>query len=274
MPAPKRIEPTNLNEWFGRKIRDLRDARGWTQVQLGEEVRLSGSRIAQFERAEDVPPQDITELLDEALGANGLLVEIRPFLSRTPYQKWADEFVGFEAKAIRIQQYTYVVPGLLQTREYATALLAAGIPFFGGDLDEKVDLRMARQSVLDGPNHPWLRCVMDESAILRAVCPPDVMHDQLEHLLKECERPRVRVQVLPFSRNRMVLTGIGLATLWTFADGQTVVYKEGVNAGGVFVTDPREVSLFASVYDQLQSDALDTDASKAFIRKVLEENYS
>ncbi|MEU5128334.1 helix-turn-helix domain-containing protein [Streptomyces mobaraensis] len=273
MPAPKRIEPTNLNEWFGDKIRRLRKARGWSQIQLGEVVRLSGSRIAQFERAEDVPPQDITELLDRELGAGGQLVEMRPFLARSWEKKWPEEIEDIEAQASRIQLYTHVVPGFFQTKEYATALLGAGIPFFGGDLDEKVGLRLARRSVVDGPRYPWVRCVLDESALYRAVCPSHVMRDQLLHLLKECEQPHVVVQVLPFAANRAVIPGLAWATIWTLADGRTVVYQETMN-NGYFVTKPREVGIYVSLYDQLHTDSLSAEASKALIRRTLEDRYS
>lgn len=273
MPAPRRIEPANINEWYGLKIRDLREARDWTQAQLGEAVSLSGGRIAQFERAEGVPPKDIAKLLDEVLGSGGLLVEMRPFLRRNWHQKWPEDIADVETRAARIQVFSYVVPGFLQTREYATALLGAGVPFWGGDLDKSVEVRMERQNVLDGPNQPWLRCIMDESALHRAVCAPDVMRDQLVYLLKMCERPRVTVQVLPFAHNRVFVTGIGLATVWTLSDGRTVVYQEGVNDGG-FVTDPGRVSLFVSLYDQLHADALSIDVSMDRIRKALEERHS
>ncbi|WP_171172133.1 helix-turn-helix transcriptional regulator [Streptomyces sp. I05A-00742] len=273
MPAPKRIEPTNLNEWFGAKIRELREARGWTQARLGEAVRLSGSRIAQFERAEDVPPKDITELLDEALGAGGLLVEMRPLLDRSWDKKWPEEIDGVEEVATRIQQYTYAIPGFFQTPEYATSMLSEGFSFFGGDLNARIRVRLSRPDVMAGPFQPWIRCVMDESALYRAVCPPAVMHDQLLHLLKSCEQPRVSIQILPFSNNRIVATALGLATVWTLADGRTVVYQESMNSGH-FVTKPSEVALYTSLLDQFQADALPTQATMDFIRGVLEDRYS
>ncbi|GAA0425163.1 helix-turn-helix transcriptional regulator [Streptomyces luteireticuli] len=273
MPAPKRNEPTNLNEWFGRKIRELREALGWTQARLGEEVNLSGGRIAQFERAEDVPPKDITELLDKALGAGGLLMELRPLLTRSWEEKWPEDICDIEEQATRIQQFNYTIPAFFQTPEYAMALLGAGVPFVGGDLAEKVKLRLSRRDVVDGLSHPWLRCVVDESALYRAVCPPDIMRAQLLHLLKECEEPRVTVQVLPFANSRMVVPGMGLATIWTLSDGRTLAYQETVDSG-YFVTKPSVVSLYTSLFDQFQADALPTDASLALIRRVLEDRYS
>lgn len=273
MPAPKRSEPTNLNEWFGRKIRDLREARGWTQAQLGEKVSLSGSRIAQFERGEDVPPRDITKLLDKVLDAGGLLVEMHPFLERPWHQKWPEDIADVESQAKKIQIYTLVIPGFLQTRDYATAILGAGSPFVSGDLDERVETRMTHQDVLEGPNHPWLRCILDESALYRAVCPPDVMRDQFLHLLKACERPRTSLQVLPFKDNRMVVTDIARVTLWTLRNSH-VIARADETGGSYFITDPEKVSTLVNIYDQLHVDALNTDASTDFIQRVLDEEYS
>ncbi|MBH1936768.1 helix-turn-helix domain-containing protein [Streptomyces sp. AV19] len=251
----------------------MRIARGWTQARLGEEVNLSGSRIAQFERAEDVPPRDITELLDKALGAGGLLVEMHPFLKRPWHQKWPEDLADIESRAKKIQTYTFVIPGFLQTREYAAGILSSGTPFFSGDLNEKIEARMTIQDVLEGPNHPWLRCIVDESALYRAVCPPDAMRDQLLHLLKACERPRITFQVLPFKENRLFVLDTSMVILWTLTDGSILAHEQDTD-NGHFITDPKKVELLVSLYDQLHVDALSADASLSFVQRVLEDRYS
>ncbi|KNB49774.1 helix-turn-helix domain-containing protein [Streptomyces caatingaensis] len=273
MPAPKRTEPTNLNEWFGRKIRDLREALGWTQAKLGEEVRLSGSRIAQFERAEDVPPRDIVELLAEVLPDGGILLEVHPFLKRAWYKKWPEEIADVEAQARKIQQFSFVAPGLLQTEEYAAAILGSGTAFFGGDLNEKVAARMARQAVLSSETQPWLWCIMDESALYRRVCSREGMRNQLLHLLKMAEQPRIRLQVLPFSENRVVVSEAGRVLLWTLADGRIAAFRDDYE-DGCFVTNPKKVSQLVNYYDQLHADSLSTHASMDFIHKVIQDQYS
>ncbi|GAA0410914.1 helix-turn-helix transcriptional regulator [Streptomyces luteireticuli] len=273
MPAPKRNEPTNLNEWYGLKIRELREARGWTQADLGKAVSLSGSRIAQFERAEGVPPKDIAKLLDEVLDSGGVFVEMRPFLQRSEYAKRIEASTDLEAEAVKIQEYTYVIPPLFQTREYATALLSAGVPFFGGDLEEKVALRLERQGVLDSPRRPWARAIIDESALYKVIGGIDIMRRQLSHLLEMCEKPRVGVQVLPRDGSSLVVVSLAQAVIWVLEDGRTVAAQERTG-GTSLVTDPAQVSLIASLFDQLTADALSIDASTVLIRKVLEEQYS
>ncbi|WP_372410179.1 Scr1 family TA system antitoxin-like transcriptional regulator [Streptomyces luteireticuli] len=273
MPAPKRNEPTNLNEWYGLKIRELREARGWTQADLGKAVSLSGSRIAQFERAEGVPPKDIAKLLDEVLESGGVFTEMRPFLQRSAHAKRFEMLVGPESDALKIQQYALLVPGILQTREYATALLSAGVPFFGGDLEEKVALRMARRAVLDSPKSPWVRAIIDESALYKVIGGADVMRRQLTHVLEMCERPRVGVQVLPRDGSSLVVTSLAQAVIWMLEDGRTVVAQETMIDASL-IWDPAQVSLVTSIYDQLAADSLSADASTTLIRKVLEEQYS
>lgn len=271
MPAPKRLHPSSLNEWYGKKIRKLRIARGLTQEQLGERVRLSRSRIAQYELGTDVPPLDIVRLLDEALDADGDLVELWDYLDRSRDAKWAERLVDAESKSRKIQHYMHSIPALLQTSDYADVMLRAGVPFFGGDADEKVERRMARQAVLEGPNPPWVWSVLDESALYRSFGCADALRGQLLHLLELTRRPRINVQIIPHDQDTL-LTGLGTATIFDLRDGRTVIWQEGP-ATGEFITDLDSVSPTVDLYDHLKAAALQPKASNALIRKVLEEKY-
>ncbi|MBH1938541.1 helix-turn-helix transcriptional regulator [Streptomyces sp. AV19] len=251
----------------------MREARGWTQAELGAKVMLSAGRIAQFERAEGVPPKDIAKLLDEVLDSGGVFTEMRPFLQRSAYVKRIEALSDLESDALKIQQYALLIPGLFQTREYATALLSAGIPLYGGDLDEKVALRMGRQAVLDSPKRPWVRAIIDESALYKVIGDTEVMRRQLSHLLEMCERPRVGAQVLPRDGSSLVVTSLAQAVIWMFEGGRTVVAQETA-ADGLLIAEPAQVPLITSIYDQLAADSLSADASITLIRKVLEEQYS
>ncbi|MFF4533074.1 Scr1 family TA system antitoxin-like transcriptional regulator [Streptomyces sp. NPDC001407] len=272
MPAPKRLHPSSLNEWYGKKIRKLRIARGLSQEQLGELVRLSRSRIAQYELGTDVPPLDIVRLLDKVLEAGDDLIELWDYLTHGRDDRWAEKLVDAESQAKKIQHYTDTIPGLLQTREYATAMLRAGVPFFGGDPDEKVEIRMGRQDVLGGSNPPWIWSVLDESALYRTLGQPDVMRDQLLHLIKLGEQPRINVQVIPFGQDTLI-AGIGLTSIFSLRDGRTVVYRQEPT-DPKFITAPDDVEPFVALYDHLQAEALSPRASIGFIRQVVEEKYA
>ncbi|MEU5427680.1 helix-turn-helix transcriptional regulator [Streptomyces olivoreticuli] len=269
MPAPKRLHPSSLNGWYGKKIRKLREARGLTQAQLGDLVRLSRSRIAQYELGTDVPPFDIAQLLDKVLDAGGDLVELWDYLKHSRDDRWSDKLVDAESKAKKIQHYMDVIPGLLQTREYAAAMLRAGVPFFGGDAEGKVENRMARQAVLNGSNPPWVWSVLDESALYRTLGHPDVMRDQLLHLLKLGEQPRINVQVIPFGQDTL-FPDIGLTSIFVLRDGRTVVYRQDP-ADARLITAPDDVEPYVALYDHLQAEALSPRASIEFIRRVVEE---
>ncbi|MFC5722071.1 Scr1 family TA system antitoxin-like transcriptional regulator [Streptomyces gamaensis] len=271
MPAPKRFEPTDLNKWFALKITSLREAKGWSRQDLADAVRLSYSRIAQYERAEGVPPEDITKILDEVLESGGILTEAWPYLEHgSPDTKWAHKLTEAESKATKIRYYIHSVPGLLQTREYATVMLRSGIPFYGGDLDQKVDFRMERQAVLDAPNPPWIWTVLDESALYRTFGHADIMRDQLVHLLDLMRRPHVNVQIIPHDDGTLI-TGMGTTSIFELRDGRTVVYREEPEAA--FVTDVDRVAPFVRLYDHLQAEALSPTRSREFIRRVVEEKY-
>ncbi|MEU2872423.1 helix-turn-helix transcriptional regulator [Streptomyces olivoreticuli] len=271
MPAPKRLHPSSLNGWYGKKIRKLREVRGLTQAQLGELVRLSRSRIAQFELGTDVPPFDIAQLLDRALEADGDLVELWDYLDRSRDDRWSEKLIDAESKAKKIQHYTDTIPAMFQTREYATVMLRAGIPFYGGNLEEKLALRMKRQQFLDGPKPPWIWSVLDEAALYRDLDQPEVMRDQLEHLLKLAERRHINIQVVPF-RQETLITGIGMTFIFTLRDGRTAMYREGP-ADAMFITDPDVVEPFSALYDHLQAEALAPSTTIRFIRKAIEDRY-
>ncbi len=271
MPAPKRLHPSSLNGWYGKKIRKLREARGLTQAQLGELVRLSRSRIAQFELGTDIPPLDIVRLLDKVLDAGDDLIELWDYLKLSRDDRWSDKLIDAESKAKKIQHYMHSIPALLQTREYASVMLRAGVPFFGGDADEKVENRMARQAILDGPNPPWVWSVLDESALYRSFGCVDVLRGQLLHLLEITQKPRVNVQIIPHDQDTL-LTGLGTATIFDLRDGRTVIWQEGP-AEGKFITDLDGVDPTVYLYDHLKAEALQPKVSSTFIRKVLEEKY-
>ncbi|GHF26775.1 transcriptional regulator [Streptomyces mashuensis] len=273
MPTVRGLNPEEpFNKWYGGKIRQLRDRNGWTQADLGDKVFLSRSRIAQFEGGE-APPFDVAERLDEALGANTFLSDLWCRLERRGADwRSAPAVLDMERNARKIKYYMSVIPALLQTREYATALLSAGMPFYGGNLDDKVNFRLGRQAVLESTNPPWIWAVLDESALYRSLGQPDTLRDQLVHLLKATEAPNINVQILLHDQATL-FPAIGLTTIFELRDGRTVLCREGVEESA-FTSNEKTVAPFATLYDHLQSEALSPTQSMAFVRKVIEERHS
>ncbi len=178
----------------------------------------------------------------------------------------------YSARAVVIRQYAaHVVPGLLQTEDYARALLRVGRTLGSEEqLEERVALRMGRQEPLGAPGRPELWAVLDESVLRRPVGGRAVMREQLARLLGTTTEPHITVQVLPFDQGEHEALG-GSLTVLTMPDGSEVAYTEGAHYGQL-IEDPDEVRSFVLTYDRLRAAALPPLMSLDMIRFVMEDN--
>ncbi|MEU7168543.1 Scr1 family TA system antitoxin-like transcriptional regulator [Streptomyces morookaense] len=256
---------------YGVALQQLRAQKGWTQAQLAAEVWVSHARISQFEAGEGLPPKDIAVLLDKVLGANGALLDLWDRLNDNPDARWAQKILSTEAKTVHFRHVTNVIPALLQTDAYARTLLSKGIPYYGGNLDEKVAYRAERRKVLDIPNPPQFWAILEESALHWRIGGKQVMGEQFDHLLNMATRPNVCLQVIPFSDARLI-PNTGITTLLTMRSGRTIVYRTDADQGA-YITKPGTVADFATLYDHLRRSALTANESTALIRQVFEEKH-
>jgi hypothetical protein len=161
------------------------------------------------------------------------------------------------------------VPGLLQSEDYARRVILAG---HGADstyeVDRRVRLRMNRQKMLVEPGGPQFWAVIDEAALRRPFGTPEVMRDQLEHILEMSELTNVTVQVLPFSAGSHAAAG-GPFTLLRFAepDLPDVVYLEQLNSA-VYVDKRADVEDYLGVIEQVSVQAMTPAESRAAIREM------
>ncbi|QHC25672.1 helix-turn-helix domain-containing protein [Streptomyces sp. GS7] len=259
---------------FGTRLRKLRLAAGLTQTALGDAVRTHSTRINQVERCTGAKPTlELARALDAAVGADGLLVDLWPYVYREMFPNWAEVFIARSARAVLIRQYAAsVVPGLLQTEGYARAVLSIGRTLKSPEqLEERLASRLARQRLLRRPDGPVLWVVLDESILLRPVGGSDVMRAQLARLLETADDPRVTVQILPFS------SGVhgaveGSMTLLTLPDEPECAYTESSECGQL-VDEPEEVATFAETYDHARALALPPTMSLDMIRSVMEGTH-
>ena len=271
MPTKELDPSTSVAALLGAKVRRLREAARLTQQELGDRVFVSHTRIAKVELATDPPGWKLTEQLDEALNAGGALTELWPHIKNNPYPDFSQKFMGLQAQATAIHEFSQVVPGLLQTERYARAMLKSGQVYGDWDLERMVAARLDRQALLDGEDAPWTWVVLDEAALYRQVGQLDVMAEQLEQLILAGEGDRLCVRVCP--RNKVDPAAMsGSMSILTLRDGSRVVYLEGIKSGSLS-EDPDDVVRHSVVYDRLQANALSPDASVALIRKVMEEHY-
>ncbi|MFJ8300668.1 Scr1 family TA system antitoxin-like transcriptional regulator [Streptomyces sp. NPDC094447] len=272
MPAPKELAPSaSLAALYGAKLRKLRLRAGLTQRQLGAEVPIAHSRIAQFELGNEVPPEDVDAKLDKILGADGDLTDLWGHIHRTPFPDWASKYMALERKAIKMLKYmAQAVPGLWQTEAYARALLRTSRP---RDTDEEIErlvvARIERQSILWRISPPLFWCILDEAVLRRPVGSPGVMHEQLASLVSFARSPHAVLQVLPFSAGEHPVMG-GSLTLLGFEKGPDAAYTESSHSGEL-VESQNEVAEYALAYDLLQAKALAPEPSLDVIRSVMEE---
>ncbi|ALC22471.1 DNA-binding protein [Streptomyces pristinaespiralis] len=271
----KGIEPEeSMAALFGSRVRRLRTAAGLTQAQLGAKTHVVSTRITQVERASGARPTlELARALDAALGADGLLVDLWPHVYRESFPDWSRTFMAYSAQAAAIRQYTgHVVPGLLQTEEYARAVLSVGLSHRNEEhLEERLTARLERQKRLDPPDPPELLAILDETVLRKRIGGDDVMRRQLARLLEAAAQPHITVLVLPFDEGAHDVLG-GSLTVLTLPDGSEVAYTEGADHGQLF-EDPADVRRFAVAYDRLRAAALPPRRSLHMIRSAMEEDY-
>ncbi|UQA93327.1 helix-turn-helix domain-containing protein [Streptomyces halobius] len=271
----KEIDPTTSTAaLFGTRLRRLRLKAGLTQAALGRLANTHSTRINQVERATGAKPTlTLARALDEALGADDLLVELWPYVYREAFPNWAQAFMEHSERAVIIREFaTSVVPGLLQTEDYARAVLSVGRTLKSPEqLEERLASRINRQARLLRPDGPRLWVVLDESVLMRPVGGPVVMRAQLARLLEAADAPRTTLQVLPFSCGAHGAVEASL-TLLTLPDGSECAYTENADTGQL-IDEPEEVKSFTVTYDQVRALALPPNMSLDMIRSVMEGTY-
>ncbi|MEU6279587.1 helix-turn-helix transcriptional regulator [Streptomyces sp. NPDC047028] len=259
---------------FGARVRRLRIAAGLTQSELGALAHVVSSRITQIERASGAKPTlELTRSLDVALGADELLIELWPYVYREAFPDWSRRFMEYAERAVVIRQYAaHVVPGLLQTEDYARAVLSLDALLDGEEqLEERLSARMGRQERLSSPDRPELWVILDEAVLRRPIGGSAVMRKQLVRLLDAATERHITVQVLPFDQGGHESMG-GSLTLLTMPDGTDVAYTEGADYGQL-IEEPADVSRYTVIYDRLRAAALPPLMSLDVIRSTMEGNY-
>ncbi|NGO11930.1 helix-turn-helix domain-containing protein [Streptomyces sp. HC44] len=256
-------------DYFGSELRRKREAAGMKQGELGSCIFCTGSLVGQIETARKVPTRDFAERVDAALMTDGLFTRLVGLVLRSQLPTWFQPYAEMEAKATYISTFqAQLVYGLLQTEEYARAVLGAPEP---ENLDELVAARLERQRVLGRGKPPLVWVVLDEAVLYRPIGGREVMRNQLAHLLGLRSQRRVKLQVLPFSAGQHPgLTG-GF-NLLRFDDDPDIVYTEDFIQGHM-TANPDSVSEGCLHYDQLQAAALSVQDSAALIARVMEERY-
>ncbi|MGY3683006.1 helix-turn-helix domain-containing protein [Streptomyces sp. TE33382] len=256
-------------DYYGWELRRQREAHGLKQSQLGAIIFCTGSLIGQIETTKKVPTRDFSERLDAALGTDGVFSRLIGLVLRSQLPSWFQPYAEMEARAAYISTYqAQLVYGLLQTQEYARALIGVDHPT---KVDEMVAARLDRQRVLRRENPPALWIILSEAALLQSVGGRDVMRRQLAHLLGFRQDPWVQIQVLPFTVGQH--TGMmGSFTLLRFDEDPDLFYVDGYDEGRM-TANPSVIKERSVGYARLQATALSPEDSATLIARVMEERY-
>ncbi|MEV4105796.1 helix-turn-helix transcriptional regulator [Nonomuraea sp. NPDC049649] len=278
--------PTALRILLGSQLRRLRESKGVSREEAGHLIRGSESKISRMELGRvGFKERDVADLLtlygvtdDEAREAVLDLVASanepgwwHRFNDILP--TWFQAYVGLEEAATRIRTYeVQFVPGLLQTKEYARAVVTAGSAGLSPEeISRRVDLRLERQRMFDRPDSPVFWAVIDEAALRRPIGGAEVMRAQIEHLIDLMRQPSITIQVMPFSFGGHSAEG-GAFTILRFADTELpdVIYVEQL-ASALYLDKREDVDRYTEVMERLCAVSTTPDETVELLRAIADE---
>ena len=270
--------PTVRRRELGTLLRSLRTDAGLTVDYVAERLECSASKVSRLETGQrgaslrDV--RDLCALYGVSAAEQDRLITLA---REGKQQAWWHSFdlryltyVGLEDEAASIRLYNAnVVPGLLQTPDYARAVTTAVLPERTPDVvDQEVDARLTRQHLLTKENPPEIQVVLDESVLHRAVGGPAVMRAQLERLLDLSRLPNVSVHVLPYESGALpaVETKFNILSFAT-PEVSDVVFIEGL-VGDLYLERPADVLEYEKVFGILLGIVLGAEQTNNLITKL------
>ncbi|MFB4194694.1 helix-turn-helix domain-containing protein [Streptomyces carpaticus] len=257
---------------YGELLRTRRERAGLTQEALAKLMLCSPGNIAHFERGRRKPSLEDAQRLDQILGVDDeLFRRMREIWESSQLRNYFRPVLEMEQKATAICEYApSLVPGVLQTRDYARAVYRSGQVRWDDELnEERAARRMRRARYLEDPQGPSLWAILDEVVIRRAVGGPAVMAEQLDHISALGRRGRIFVQVLPFSAGVHALME-GLLITMSFENDPDVAYSEGIIVSH-FTDDPERVRFCHKLFDLGRAAAMPPENSLALIESAAEE---
>jgi DNA-binding XRE family transcriptional regulator len=253
----KSSKSSSLALAWGRQLKMHREAAGLTQEALAKKVGYSRSTIASLETGAFIASEEVALALDEAVGANGLIVMLRSdMVSIELISEWHRDLRQIQQQATAIRGAAIVlVPGLLQTPTYARAV-------FEGD-EDALAARLEDQAVLEKDDPPALRWVLDQHVLERLIGSHEVMAEQLAYLEELVTTGRAQIFICPSGAVPSVIAPFWLANV----DDQTLGYLEAETQGFV-LTRRQDILDLEAVYEKLLVEALPRSASLEALRKA------
>ena len=284
----QRQSPTVRRRRLALTLRQLRDSAGMSAADAARRVDHDASWLSRIESAEVRPhPNDVRALLS-LYGVGGEPAEAVIAVARQAKQRgwwqqyndvlpdWFTTYVGMESEASVIRTYEcQMVPGLLQTEDYARSAIQGGpILVRDDEVERQVALRMERQAILTSDDPPLLRVVIDEGAVRRLVGGPTVMRAQITRLIEESQHSNIQILMLPyaagvgFDGSFVILEFPPLPAPYPDAADDRMVYVDTLT-GALYLERPAEVSAYSAAYEQLQALALGPKETRDTLSKIV-----
>lgn len=255
---------------FGALVRSSREERGWTQDELADATEYSSTHISAIETSRKPPTLRFSRSIDRALGTGDQFERKFREVKQGVLLEGFPEYLGYEARAAEIRVFEIgIIPGLLQTQEYARVLTANAVQrgaISPEQASERVRILAERQDALIRQRPPMVFVTMDESCIRRPIGGHEVMEGQLEHLAEFAKMPNTMLQIAPFEigERRTLDRPVNLLTL---SDRSMIYYAES-QAQGHLEREGSDVIGMLTAYHQLQAEALSQAASVALINQL------
>lgn len=256
---------------LGIELRQLREGAEYTIEQVAARLEVSDSKISRIENGQvGATPRDVRDMA-ALYGVTGQRMENLMQLARETREKpwWYEysdlqlDYVAYEAEASSILIFSpMILPGLLQTADYARAIIRAirfDLP--PEKIERLVEFRMKRQGLLTEPNPPSLWAVIDEAVLCRMIGDAKVMHHQIKSLIEIASLPNVTLQLLPFSGGAHAgLDGPFYIVRFLEPTDRDIIYFEHTDSEH-YIDDPRAMALYLSLFDHIRAAALKPDDS-------------
>lgn len=271
-----RTKPKNRHsaamEVIGAQLALFRINAGLTQRGLGERTTASEETIASIEQGRRALMPHLATEFDQLLNTGGALAAgVAKLPPKEKYPIWAEEFMAYERQAISLSWYENgVVPGLLQTEDYAGATFRSKVPHLSEEkVEQSVTDRLDRQQILHKQKPVSASFVISEAVVLSNLGGSEVMRDQIAHLRMCAELTGVSIQILPLNRERHA----GLAgpfVLLETPDHQQLAYTE-IHRSSELYDDLDDVSVLTQKYGMLRMQALDAEETVGLLDRLLGE---
>lgn len=283
MPPKSTSGASNVHEArnaLGKRLRELRQQADLSGRQLAESLSWPPSKISKLENARQTPSDDDIQAWTRATGGEAhteaLLVSLHTLevqhaewqrILRTGLRPHQNEIAELDARTrfFRVFEAT-VIPGLLQTAEYARACLAQGIVMFTvrDDVNEAVQARLKRQELLYRPDKRF-HFVITEAALRLRLCSPEVMLGQLDRLISLSALPNVRLGVIGFDTQYVIGPWHGF---WLRDTDRVTVETFSAKLN---LAQPQEIELYGNIFDQFAAVASYGRSARAIITRVIDD---